>query len=533
MLLKRCLLLGLTLSVCSRADWPLLHPRDATDSSSARHLYGIRVLRNAMSSATVRVAGGAVVLEASRIASDTAQPCFEAPCRLQGWSARVGVDHPLFTDGRIRDLTGLQTISFEFRNKEAITGYLGVGLGSSAVSESLDATGFQFEAHVGGAALLAAGTEWKKVEVDVTDFASPGWWQGGMESPPSYDSVLAYARSLRFIPYSGYQDSGALGQQACARCAVPTMSSPSLEIRNIVLKGAEKYPDPPIGDCSGDVTVLDNLFDDHENEWGGNWFRYMDSDSTDFWGRPNAPSQRGRSVAWDSLARGDEFTPGAIRLNATLTPPGAGADSADVAWAAIGTGTCFSGRSRAIAFHLIADSMPASVEGVRMVLLASGDSISMMIPSRLFARSGGASFCYTPDSGEGITHLDAIVWEVRTSDLPVKVSFSVGDVRFYDLWELLPLGARAYERLGCSYPGAVRRLAALEGASVSWSAGALSLRGATDASVARVVGLDGRQVATFAPAACVPLCLSRGTWILELQRRSGRVERLPFVVLGR
>lgn len=522
------------------ADWGLRHPADAPDSMSARKFYGIRAVRNVSSTATVRVESGAVVLEASRIASDSATSCTGTKC-LRGWSARVGIDHPLFADGTPRDLKGLRKISFEFRNADSITGYLGVGLVSARMPDLLDALGMIYEAPLQADSLLAAGSAWKRVEIDAEDFATPSWWRGSLDLVVPFGSILAAVRGLRFVPYGAYQDSGTFAGEPCGRCAGPSMTSQTLQIRNIVLTGVEKYPDPPAGDCSGEMSALDILFDNHVNEAGSSWIPTTDSDSNDASGSDTAAV--GQTTSRDTLLTGDEFSAGAIRLDASLDRVVDGSVHSQAGWAALETDFCNTSFIHAMSFHLQADSMPASVEGVRLRVrnrFATGGELSVMIPSRLLG-SGGRDFCIAPQmldtamASETDALVESLAWEVRIAgpgvadEMPVPVSFKLGNVRLFNFYEIHSLSQRQ-SRCGT---GAVLRRTAPGAMVVTWANGVLSLQGFDCVASASVLGLDGRILSSFAPAARVPLRLPRGAWILEARMRDGTVLRRSFVALDR
>lgn len=196
----------------------------ASDSATARLLYGVSSFANIASSATAIVPGGYVSLVASRVASNG----------TEGYSANVGLQVPLTVDWASHDLTGLATITFEYRNSDKITDAFGIQLLSDVYDPADVAAGTIYEANLSGAAMLSPSTAWKTATIDVLDLATPAWWTAP-EYFPTVDDVLKSVKGLVFVPRTLYSASGTQNGFACSKCVSPTMTKQVLDIRNITL----------------------------------------------------------------------------------------------------------------------------------------------------------------------------------------------------------------------------------------------------------------------------------------------------------
>lgn len=199
--------------------------QDAPDSAAARAIYGIKTFSNPSSTTSVKVQGGVVTFSATYASDST-----------EAYSANVGLDVPLCPDRRVHDLRGFKSLQFRYRNTEKITEYLSVSFGSDV--DKPTASGWiwpGFDAGIGGTNALAAGAEWKAAEVSIADFVVMFFDDPGPEYWARFDSVFAYARSIRFSPRTSYTSSGVQLGTACTKCVDPTMSKVTLEIRDIEL----------------------------------------------------------------------------------------------------------------------------------------------------------------------------------------------------------------------------------------------------------------------------------------------------------
>lgn len=240
--IRNLVLIGVSTPLKMTATWsnrPYEYSGTFQDSSELREQFGISSFSNTASTTKVGLENGTVVLQAT-LRSDS------GVAGRVGYSVEVGVDLPYRTDNALIDLTGLDEIEFEFRNSDKITDYLAVQIGSPILPDSLVRQGKVYNAPITGATSLAAGTTWKKANVNIMDFLTPSWWADIPDDYPSVEEVLKQFRSLRFIPMTKYSDSGFQNGVSCYKCVGPTMGSQKLEIRNISLIGPHSYPRPNI-----------------------------------------------------------------------------------------------------------------------------------------------------------------------------------------------------------------------------------------------------------------------------------------------
>lgn len=207
-------------------------PAPATDS--VRRTYGAYPWANPASKVELSVKDSVLTLNATKIASDARELS-----GYDGFTANVGVSIPIKPEGNYYNLKGLQSISFEFRNSDSITDYVRVSLDSKSYPCGAVAAEILYEDAVSGSIKLATGKEWKRVELNLLDFALPTYWTGDASSMPSLDSVLKYLRGIHISPRTSYTDDGIQRDgSACTRCVSPTMTRQTLEIRKLVLVGA-------------------------------------------------------------------------------------------------------------------------------------------------------------------------------------------------------------------------------------------------------------------------------------------------------
>lgn len=214
----------------TQADYLLSeYPEALSDSAQVRARYGIIAIANAASSATVSTTKGSVILNASKIASDSGK----------GYSASVTLVHPLQAIDTALDLTGWTSIDFEYRNSAIITEYFAISLGSPLYSDEQYRAGTVYQVGISGTIALAAGAAWKKASAPIADFALPKWWTDIPEDFPTLEEVMKHVKDIRFSPMTKYSDSGMYEGKPCSRCMNPTMTSQTLEIRNVTLVGLE------------------------------------------------------------------------------------------------------------------------------------------------------------------------------------------------------------------------------------------------------------------------------------------------------
>ena len=216
--------LSLLILLAAPAAWSAFAV-DAPDSAAARANYGIRTFSNPASTTSVKVTGGVVTFSAT-LASDS----------TEGYSANVDLEVPLCPDRRVHDLRDFKSLQFRYRNTEKITDYLSVSFGSDVDKQTTSGWIWpEFEARIAGTNALAAGADWKAVEVVYGDFMREFFVDPGPEYWAHFDSTFAFARSIRFSPKTSYTSSGVQLGTACTKCVGPTMTAQTLEIRDLVL----------------------------------------------------------------------------------------------------------------------------------------------------------------------------------------------------------------------------------------------------------------------------------------------------------
>jgi len=202
------------------------YPTVALNSSATAALYGITSVTNASSTAKALVpVGGYARLEASVISSDGSL----------AWTANVLMTHLLDKDGGLYDLRKLKSISFDFRNSDAITDYFVVALASDAYSSSEIMAGTIYGAEIKDLASLRADTAWKTVTLDISKFIPPSWWAPVPADYHTIATVLKQVRGIQFIPRTSYTGSGTSNGLPCSPCTSPTMKHQTLDLRNITL----------------------------------------------------------------------------------------------------------------------------------------------------------------------------------------------------------------------------------------------------------------------------------------------------------
>ncbi|HNC16365.1 MAG TPA: hypothetical protein PLV77_10720, partial [Solirubrobacterales bacterium] len=94
-----------TCCVMAQADW-LLNPYEtvAADSAEVNAIYGIQAFANPASEVSITVpAAGVIQLAGTKIASDG----------TEGYTANIGLLHPLTPDWAITDVTGVTAITLD------------------------------------------------------------------------------------------------------------------------------------------------------------------------------------------------------------------------------------------------------------------------------------------------------------------------------------------------------------------------------------------------------------------------------------
>lgn len=532
---------GALLASGVHADWMLNDYATVTpDSITTNATYGVQSFQNAASSVTTKAGAGSVSLVATKIASDG----------TEGYTANIGMLHPLTPDWAAHDLTGLTGITFEFKNSAAITDYLAVSFGSETYTDAIAKAGTVYEVGIKGTANLAAGTTWKTATIDVLDFATPTWWTAPADFPTVAD-VLLKVKNLQFAPKSKYSAAGSQNGTACTACVTPTMTAQTLDIRNITLLNITQIADiNPTGiGCQatdGTPLSLESAFDDNQNDAGGYWFNFSDFDST----AASADKAKGSSTSSFVITAGDAFNAGFLTMTAGLNKM-IGTKWHDYAgWAAIGTqfeggATLNATGLTGISFHIQATTLDAPITAINFKVNQVGidDSVThfAQLGAGYITGATGRTYCIRPEdltqaswyktpTAIDVSKIKQMAWEAKITDTKsssitaANAEFLISDVKFYGI-------GSTYEGL-LSGGSKVTRKISSNPFSVSYGNGFLSIKGYEGVKSIDVISLDGRKVASFAPAARVSMNLARGTYFLSA-KRNGVALVQSFAVLGR
>ncbi len=527
------------------ADWALNSYATATaDTATTNAFYGIQMFKNPGSTVSVAVPGGYVSLIATKIGDDPA-----GTAKGNGYTANIGLLHPLTSDWAEWDLTGLTSITFQHQNSTKITDYLAVSFGSASYAEADALAGTTYEAGISGVKALAAqGTNWFSDTALIGDFATPTWWTAP-DDFPTIDSVLKRVKNLQFAPKSTYTGSGTQGAAACTKCTLPTMTTQVLNIRNIVLHGvtnAIPWPNPLMAGCPAT-----GLSDTLSQFAGGNtlnkakayFFAFSDFDtlgtSTQF--------ASGKSTVTDTVMAdvGGEATSW-MEMHAKLIKKD-GVYHKYAGWADLGTNfgagkvldaTGLTGigfdlgnlglngdRISTIDFKVKMDGInDTAVHFVSFPvadLIAAGKNVKRgcVRPSDLQQ----AKYVTTPTVFDP-SKISQISWEAKITDShdptidTASANLLLGNIVFYGINTFKTVGIKG------------RLVPAHHTTFAAYSMGVLSLSGFDGVKTFSVTTLDGKTVASFAAAPRVALSLPRGTYLLTAK---GTSVAQKFAVVGR
>lgn len=523
-------------AVTAHADWTLSdYPLPATDSAAANRMYGIRAFSNPASATKVKVDSGRVVFHADYASDST-----------EGNSANVGFVHDLKVGEGPLNLSDLTAISFQLKCSAPITGGLEISLGSDAYSPRMLEAGAVFKHVLEGSRVACASPEWITATIDIKDFYVEGL---SYDSLPRMEAVLKKLTHLRIVPRSSYKDSGERNGIPCAKCVHPTMPSLDIEVREIVLKspstGPLSWPLLRNDGCEPDrpFELLDDFVDgDEENEFGGYWYAWTDSGDVAS-ANDMADKTKGSSRAGLTIAKGGIGFSGYATLTAKLDKRLGGTQHPDAGWASLAVGFAGDGLlSNAdgvtgIQFLIKAERFSKSVESIRFKVRQKGipDSAAFFVtlPVSELSEEGGRVACIRAEDFHQPFTLDpshravfsfgdmlGLVWEVKIADRlggftdTASAQFWLSDVSFQ--WR--------------RFIGVHDRSAPSRGLSLRASNGILHLSGTQGFQRFEVVSMQGRKVASFAPAPSIALDLPRGTYHLVGMRDGAKVVKTFAVV---
>jgi hypothetical protein len=491
---------------------------ETKDSIETNAMYGYQTFQNEASAVTVNVSGGSVNLVASKLASDG----------TEGYTANIGLLHPLTPDWAEYDLTGLTKITFDYMNDTKITDVLSVSFGSSAYSEAISNAGTVYSNDIAGSAALNGGTTWKQGEVLIEDFATPSWWKDIPDDFPTIDEVLKKVKNLQFAPKTLYSASGSQAGTACTKCVTPTMTSVTLKIKNVVLHGvkASSWPNPLNEGCEDTKPFVQ--FSEFEsgskNYFAGYFFSFSDTAGLD------SDPAKGSSFVTDSI-----YEDGYMVMSAKLNKKAGGKYNKYSGWANIGTD--FAGKASlnatgltGISF-LLADlgTNATYVQDIIFKAKMKGGSdtalhqVKLPMADIIAGGNAGKVACIRPTDLVQAAYVQAshrkdfdpkaieqFAWEAKITD---DRSPAIDTATVELLLANVVLHGSADFVLNKDGTGIKSQMRVKT--SVSYANGALQLSGFVGANRFEVRDLSGKVVASFDATKRVSLALPRGTYLLS------------------
>lgn len=318
--MARMALAALALGASAHADWQLSdYATVALDSADVKTHYGVWTYSNPSSRAVATVpVAGSLKIDASFGSDGT-----------QGYSAQLGVLHPMRPEWAAVDVSTLSTIEFDIKTSVKPTDGWEIALGSQVYPPEL----LNAEIELQTPFQVPVANAWVHVVVFPEEFTYPTWFCDEITKPcpaVTVQDVLAELRNLRIAPRTKYSSSGSLSGAPCFACVGPTTPPISFELRNIVLTGVDAaLPPADLSGCneSAPSLVVDPADADANNRLGVSWSAYSDTSLANY---DPYDTRRG-----SSLAAVDFGTPGTALLTASLNKqvPGSwGYANADAGW---------------------------------------------------------------------------------------------------------------------------------------------------------------------------------------------------------
>lgn len=520
----------LGLAAAAQADWVLnTYNKTALDTPSTNKEYGIQSFSNPSSITSVSVPEtGYARLSVAKYASEG----------TEGYTANLGLLHPLRKDWSAVDISSTDSIRFEFRYDRRPTGGFEMGLSSKLYPKAFSDSGYVHMYKLRTAQLPPVDT-WRTISVPVSSLLPPDWYcvPGSLAKPcpdslPSREAVLRKVEAIQFAPKTNYTQPGTQRGAPCTFCVTPNTTQPvNVDIRNVTLVGYEEtVPNPAgIGCQDAPSQVVDDLTDgDNANELGGYWFAFSDTSTS--------PAKDGDSARGTSSAA-MELGVGAATLTAGLHKKTGGVfDWRPYAgWAAIGTnfengeGISLPGLS-GISFNVKALKLGPNVKGVNFKVTMPGISeatthFAFLPAANIDPTSPAylAKICVRPEdlqqpswfAGAVPFKSDSIIqiaWEVKIGDQSDELIhsdtaiISVSNIALYKDSVRVGIGAR---RLGSSF-------------SVAYRGGLLNVQPVAGYEQISVVSPSGRVAARFTgKVQGKRLDLERGTWYVVARSAKG------------
>ena len=526
------LAIGCAFGAGHSADWLLSqYLTPAADSAAVNKIYGIQSYGNPASVTSVSVPD-----DTAHFLRLTAQ---FASTGTEGYSANLGILHPLNKSWSAVNISATDSIQFEYRYNKKPGGGIEILLASKMYPQFCSDSGFMY-LFAPKITQIAPANTWRTLKIAISDFAPPKWWLDrlGGQHPAGYPSLLDVLRNLeaiQFAPKTTYSQPGTQLGVPCTYCVGPNLTDIQFDIRNVKLIGYEDVlPNPDrIGCLEKPVATVDSAIDDNRNELGGYWFAYSDTSTA---AAKAGDSARGSSNAVMSLAAGKAALFAGLHKktgDATFDwRPYAG-------WAAIGmnfedsVSTQFAGMT-GISFNLQNVLIGPNVKGINFKVSIPGIHEAKTHYAYLpAAKLNDGPICIRPSdlkqpswvAGAVPFKADSIIqlaWEAKITDQ--------GDATIANDTAVMVLSNIQIHH----DTGIVRttQRAVRSSLGVRYANGILSIQPKAGYENISVVSPSGRTVARLVPGTrSVAVKLERGTWFVVARNAKGEVLSNKFAVM--
>lgn len=519
----------------SQADWLLSeYLTPAADSATVNKVYGIQSYGNPESITSVSVP------------EDTAHyirlTATYASTGNEGYTANLGILHPLNKSWSAVNISATDTIQFEYRYNRKPGGGVELLMSSKLYPQFCSDSGFMYMFSPKISTLAPVNT-WRTVKAPIDAFAPPAWWTErrtalGLGNPagyPSREEVIRNLEALQFAPKTTYKDTGRQMGAPCSYCVNPNTPDINFDVRNVKLIGYEEVlPNPNrIGCLEKPVAVVDSAIDDNSNELGGYWFAYSDTSSSP---AKAGDSARGTSNVKMALGEGTAILTAGLHKNsgdATFDwRPYAG-------WAAIGVNfedsisNAFAGMT-GISFTLKNVGIGPNVKGINFKVAIPGISEATTHYAYLpVGKLDDGPICIRPSDlmqpswfkGAVPFKSDSVLqiaWEAKITNQDNSLIandtalFTVANIAIHHDTGIVGVGKRP---MRTSF-------------APSYANGVLSFQPKPGFDNISVVSPSGRTVARLQPGArSVAIKLERGTWLVVARNAKGEVLANKFAVM--
>lgn len=523
---------GALLATGAHADWLIgTYPTPTTDSAVVKQTYGPTTFTNPASKVNLTVVKAGELTFTGTFASDG----------TAGYSANIGVIHPLTPSWEVGSLKGITAISFDMMLSAKPTEGVGVSISSKGYGKYND-EGKTHGRLLAPAVLPAAGV-WKTFTLPIEDFTPPSWWTPEADFP-ELDSILKVVEAIQFSPKTLYSASGTQAGTACTKCVTPTTTNVTMTLRNITLVGVEPIAlvNPTNEGCSGPSTLIDDFADgDATNALLGYWYAYSDTSSDP---AKLLDSARGTSTATLLVPEEGGYAQFGAGLNKAI--PGSTFPWRPYAgWSAIGTGFEDDGSLEAdmltgIEFALRLNKVGPNVKAINFKVTIPGVDDAKthfaQIPVRQIDPAAIETFSttvcirpedlkqpswVTPAKAFDPSKITKLAWEAKITDQKTaaitsdSVNFLLSSVKVYP-----PVTVGVNRRIAKSAFSAI------------YANGVISVKGLSGYNTLSIVTPSGKTLSSFdAKLGSKQVKLDRGTYFLVARGEAGKTLSRKIVVL--